>query len=100
MVPGVLLFLEEYARVRATREGMSGAPGAERRDSGGGLRRLRSTSADGLVRALRRAGRAPSLPFSLTRLPLHRSEDFVVIGLLLFVFAMAKVKKCEEDGIV
>jgi len=85
LVPGVLLFLEGYARAWATREGMSGAPGAGavRRDSGGGLRRLRSTAA-GLVRALRRAVPAPSLPL----FPLH--EGIAVIGLLRYVFAMSK----------
>ncbi len=145
MGAGVLLFLKGYgdALALATSEGMSGVPGAGRRDSGGGFRRLGSmklppeaeglvwahcriqgmagapvaggidsggdfrrrgsmespTAADGLVRALRQAGGAPSLPVPL-RLPSRRSAGFVVIGLLRFVFAMAKVKRCEEEGIV
>ena len=82
---------------------MSGAPVAGGIDSGGGFRRQGSmespTAADGLVRALRRAGGAPSLPVPL-RLPSRRSAGFVVIGLLRFVFAMAEGKRCEEEGIV
>ena len=48
---------------------MSGAPVAGGIDSGGGFRRQGSmespTAADGLVRALRRAGGAPPLPVPL-----------------------------------
>jgi hypothetical protein len=52
---GVLLFLKGYgdALALATSKGMSGAPGAGRRDSGGGFRRLGSmklpTKVEGLV---------------------------------------------------
>jgi hypothetical protein len=82
---------------------MPEAPGAEGIDLGGGFRRqglMKSpTVADGLVRALRLAGGAPSLPVPLPRQPWRRSAGFIVVGLQRFVFAMAIVKRCLEEGI-
>ena len=79
------------------------APGAGGIDSGGGFRRRGSTksptAADGLVRALRLAGGAPSLPVPLPRQPRRRSAGFIVLGLQRFVFAMSLSKRCLEEGI-
>jgi hypothetical protein len=86
-----------------TSEGMPGAPGAGGIDSGGGFRRrglMKSpTAADGLVRALRLAGGAPFLLVPLPQQPWRQSTGFIVVGLPQFVFAMAIVKSCEEEGV-
>jgi len=54
---------------------------------------------DGWVRALRLGG-APSSPDPIpARQPRRRSAGFIALGLQRFVFAMAVLKRCLEEGI-
>ena len=56
--------------------------------------------ADGLVRALHLAEGAPSLRDPLpARQPWRQSAGLIALGLQRFVFPMAVLKRCLEEGI-